>query len=46
MSETTPDAVPAAAPKPQAIEAPAEWHVWPRETVVSGAEALRALKGG
>jgi leucyl/phenylalanyl-tRNA---protein transferase len=28
-----------------AIEAPAEWYVWPRETVVSGAEALRALDG-
>jgi leucyl/phenylalanyl-tRNA--protein transferase len=26
-----------------AVEAPAEWHVWPRGAVVSGSEALRAL---
>jgi len=28
-----------------AIEGRAEWSVWPREAVVSGAEALQALKG-
>ena len=30
----------------KAIEAPADWHVWPRGAVVSGAQALRMLEGG
>src|SRR5918994_2429779 len=30
----------------EAIDAPADWHVWPRERIVSGAEALRALGRG
>jgi leucyl/phenylalanyl-tRNA---protein transferase len=30
----------------KAIEAPADWHVWPRGAVVSGAQALQTLEGG
>jgi leucyl/phenylalanyl-tRNA--protein transferase len=30
----------------KAIEAPADWDVWPRGAVVSGAQALRVLEGG
>jgi len=30
----------------KAIEAKADWHVWPPGTVVSGAQALRTLEGG
>ena len=29
----------------KAIEGPADWHVWPRGAVVSGADALQALGG-
>src|ERR671912_819780 len=30
----------------EAIDAPADWYVWPRERIVTGAEALRALGRG